>query len=102
MLADVTARANCPTINYVWLEAGGQYHLHPGTTGGSLPKYLQCLAKYPVTRKNLTKIFSHAFAGNDRLSTVRLSQFRQYVCYLFEKYTIRSIVCKGSCHHVIM
>ena len=21
MLADVTARANCPTINYVWLEA---------------------------------------------------------------------------------
>ena len=80
-LADVTARANCPTINYVWLEANIIYTRGQQVVGGTLAKYLLPFAKSPVTtlcvtRKNLAKIFSHAFAGNDRPSTVRLLQYR--------------------------
>ena len=87
-LADVTARANCP-IRLLIMSGWANiiYTRGQQVAGGTLAKYLLPFAKSPVTtfcvtrvtRKNLAKIFSHAFAGNDRpsgSSTVRLSQYR--------------------------
>ena len=48
-LADVTVRANCPTINYVWLEANIIYTRGQQVAGGTLAKYLLPFAKSPVS-----------------------------------------------------
>ena len=75
-LADVTARANCP-IRLLIMSGWRPILFTPG--GNRWPFGKSPVSTFCVTRKNLAKIFSHAFAGNDRpsgSSTVRLSQYR--------------------------